>query len=162
MAPTLLVASLAVSAVAQAPAAPAEADLIIRNAIIWTGDSTQPRAQALAIRGDRLIAVQNEFSPRFRTSEPELRLCEERGLAFLAWSPLGGIPHAAGLGGAFAEVAAEIDASPQQVCLAWELAKGAGVIPIPGSSRPETIRASAAAVEIQLDARQLELLDAAV
>jgi predicted amidohydrolase YtcJ len=57
MAPTLLVASLAVSAVAQAPAAPAEADLIIRNAIIWTGDSTQPRAQALAIRGDRLIAV---------------------------------------------------------------------------------------------------------
>ena len=53
----LLLGSLAVSALAQAPAAPAEADLILRNAIIWTGDSTQPRAQALAIRGDRLIAV---------------------------------------------------------------------------------------------------------
>jgi predicted amidohydrolase YtcJ len=57
MAPTLLVACLAVSAVAQTPGTPAEADLIIRNAIVWTGDSTQPRAQAVAIRGDRLIAV---------------------------------------------------------------------------------------------------------
>ncbi|HET9387270.1 MAG TPA: amidohydrolase [Gemmatimonadales bacterium] len=36
---------------------PAEADLIVRNAVIWTGDSTHPRAQALAIRGERLIAV---------------------------------------------------------------------------------------------------------
>ena len=34
-----------------------DADLIVRNARIWTGDSTQPRAQALAVRGDRLIAV---------------------------------------------------------------------------------------------------------
>lgn len=44
-------------AVAQTPTETADADLIIRNARIWTGDSAQPRAQALAIRGDRLIAV---------------------------------------------------------------------------------------------------------
>ena len=44
-------------ALAQAPTPAAEADLIVRNALIWTGDSTQPRAQALAVRGDRLIAV---------------------------------------------------------------------------------------------------------
>src|SRR5574341_2237195 len=37
--------------------AAAEADLIVRNAIIWTGDSTRPRAQALAVRDERLIAV---------------------------------------------------------------------------------------------------------
>ncbi|HKA59607.1 MAG TPA: amidohydrolase family protein, partial [Gemmatimonadales bacterium] len=53
---TLLLGCLAVSALAQTPSG-SEADLIIRNAIIWTGDSTQPRAQAVAIRGDRLIAV---------------------------------------------------------------------------------------------------------
>ena len=34
-----------------------EADLIVRNARIWTGDSARPSAQALAVRGDRLIAV---------------------------------------------------------------------------------------------------------
>src|SRR5690349_6603570 len=34
-----------------------EADVIVRNARIWTGDSLRPRAQAVAIRGDRLIAV---------------------------------------------------------------------------------------------------------
>lgn len=33
------------------------ADLIVRNAIIWTGDSAQPRAEALAVRGERLLAV---------------------------------------------------------------------------------------------------------
>jgi predicted amidohydrolase YtcJ len=35
----------------------ADADLIVRNARIWTGDSAQPRAQALAVRGERLVAV---------------------------------------------------------------------------------------------------------
>ena len=45
------------SAFAQAPTGAADADLIVRNAKIWTGDSAQPRAQALAVRGDRLIAV---------------------------------------------------------------------------------------------------------
>ena len=34
-----------------------EADLILRNARLWTGDSARPGAEALAVRGDRLIAV---------------------------------------------------------------------------------------------------------
>src|SRR5688572_4671308 len=34
-----------------------DADLIIRNARIWTGDSARPRAEAVAIRGERIIAV---------------------------------------------------------------------------------------------------------
>jgi predicted amidohydrolase YtcJ len=34
-----------------------DADLIVRNARIWTGDSTRPSAEALAVRGERLIAV---------------------------------------------------------------------------------------------------------
>jgi aryl-alcohol dehydrogenase-like predicted oxidoreductase len=40
--------------------------------------------------------------------------------------------------------------SPQQVCLAWMLARSPLVIPIPGSSRPETIRDSAAATQLTL------------
>lgn len=52
----LLVVCQASSALAQ-QAAGADADLIVRNARIWTGDSMRPRAQALAVRGERLVAV---------------------------------------------------------------------------------------------------------
>jgi predicted amidohydrolase YtcJ len=34
-----------------------DADLVLRNARIWTGDSARPRAQALAVRGERLLVV---------------------------------------------------------------------------------------------------------
>ena len=46
---------------------------------------------AVEVLGDGgLVSVQNEFSPRFRCSEDELEFCDERGIAFLPWSPLGG------------------------------------------------------------------------
>jgi Aldo/keto reductase family len=57
--------------------------------------------------------------------------------------PLGGIGQAAHLGvrfPSFQRVAEETGATPQQVTLAWMLAQSPRVIPIPGSSRPETIR----------------------
>lgn len=111
--------------------------------------------------GAGLVSVQNEFSPRFRSSEEELRQCNVMGLAFLPWSPFGGISKAGELAGPFAEVAAERGVSPHQVCLAWMLAKGPHVIPIPGSSRPETIRDSAAAAELELSEAELARLDAA-
>lgn len=44
-------------AFAASPGAAQEADLIVRNARIWTGDSTTRFAQAIAVRGDRFIAV---------------------------------------------------------------------------------------------------------
>ena len=105
--------------------------------------------------------MQNQFSPRFRSSEPELELCAEMGIAFLPWSPLGGIARAGELGGehaAFAEVAATRGVSPQQVALAWELAKADVVIPILGASRPESIRDSVQAVELELSEEELARL----
>ncbi len=116
------------------------------------------------ILGGRLVSVQNQFSPAYRSSEPELELCAELGIAFLPWSPLGGIANAGELGSRFApfaEVAAAHGVSPQQVCLAWMLAKAPVVIPIPGSSRPETIRDSAAAVHLTLSEAELAELDVA-
>jgi aryl-alcohol dehydrogenase-like predicted oxidoreductase len=53
-----------------------------------------------------------------------------------------------------------VGASPQQVTLAWMLAKGSRVIPIPGSSRPETAIASAAAAAVTLTPEQVARLDA--
>jgi aryl-alcohol dehydrogenase-like predicted oxidoreductase len=111
----------------------------------------------------QLVSVQNELSPAFRSSEDELRYCAEQGLAFLPWSPLGGMGAAAELGtthAAFGEVARERDVSPQQVCLAWLLAKADVVVPIPGASRPESAVGSAAATELSLSAEELARLDA--
>jgi aryl-alcohol dehydrogenase-like predicted oxidoreductase len=108
------------------------------------------------------VSVQNELSPRFRSSEPEVEAAARHGMAFLPWSPLGGIRSAGDLGGrhaAFAQVAAERGVSPQQVCLAWLLAKGDHVIPIPGASRPETILDSLGAADLELSPAELARLD---
>lgn len=135
----------------------------IAMAGISNADPEQIRL-ARDILGDGLAAVQNQFSPAFRSSEPELELCHELGIAFLPWSPLGGISKAAGLGSAyapFARIAAAHGRSPQQVCLAWMLAKSPRVLPIPGASRPETIRDSAAAADLTLTDEEIAELDAA-
>ena len=118
----------------------------------------------LAMRTTQLAAVQNEFSPRFRSSQVELDLCARHGIAFLPWSPLGGIARASALGqehGAFAEVARERGVSPQQVCLAWHLAQADVVVPIPGSSRPASTTDSCAAADLALTPEELARLDAA-
>ncbi|MBC7290343.1 MAG: aldo/keto reductase [Actinotalea sp.] len=135
----------------------------IRMAGISNADPEQIRL-AQEVLGGRLASVQNQFSPAFRSSEPELELCAELGIAFLPWSPLGGISRAGELGerhAAFAEVAAERGVSPYQVTLAWELAKAPVVIPIPGASRPRSIQDSAAAADLELTAEELARLDAA-
>ncbi|GLX10031.1 aldo/keto reductase [Microbispora sp. NBRC 16548] len=135
----------------------------IRYAGISNADPEQIR-QANDILGGRLVGVQNQFSPAFRSSEPELELCAELDIAFLPWSPLGGISRAGELGSRFApfaEVARAHNVSPQQVCLAWMLAKAPVVIPIPGSSRPETILDSVKAVDLELSPEELGRLDAA-
>ena len=137
-------------------------DGTIRMAGISNADPTQIRL-ANEILGGRLVSVQNQFSPRFRSSEPELELCAELGIAFLPWSPLGGIGGAKELGGKWAEFQAVADAhgvSPQQVCLAWELALAPIVIPIPGASRPESITDSVLAAELALTADEVARLSA--
>lgn len=119
--------------------------------------------EAHGILGERLVSVQNNFSPAVRDSEPQVRLCAELGIAFLAYSPLGGISRAGALGSShagFARIAREHGVSPQQVCLAWELAKSPVVVPIPGSSRPATVRDSAAAADLRLTEAEFAELDA--
>jgi len=142
------------------------ADLLDEGKILMAGVSNATVAQideAQRVLGGRLASVQNQFSPRFRSSEGELEHCEKLGIAFIPWSPLGGIGNADGIEqnhAGFAQVASEVGATPQQVTLAWMLAKGSRVIPIPGSSRPATAQASAAAAELSLSAEQAARLDA--
>jgi aryl-alcohol dehydrogenase-like predicted oxidoreductase len=132
----------------------------IRMAGISNANPEQIR-QAYEILAGRLASVQNQYSPAFRSSEPELALCQQLGIAFLPYSPLGGIARAGELGsrfGEFARVAAGHGVSPQRVCLAWMLAKSEVVVPIPGASRPETILDSVAADELALTEDELAAL----
>ncbi|MFI6574261.1 aldo/keto reductase [Nocardiopsis sp. NPDC050513] len=117
---------------------------------------------AREVLGGRLAAVQNEFSPDFRSSEPELELCAELGIAFLPWSPFGGKHRHGGLSErhpVLEEVGAARGATPFQVCLAWMLAKSPTVVPIPGASRPENIRRSAVAADLDLTPEELDRID---
>ena len=93
----------------------------------------------------------------------ELEHCAGLGIAFLPWSPLGGISNAGELGanhGAFAEVAQAHGVSPQQVALAWELSLADVVIPIPGASRPASIQDSVLAADLRLTGEELARLNA--
>lgn len=135
----------------------------IRMAGISNANPEQIR-QAQEILGGRLVSVQNQFSPAFRSSEPELELCDELGVAFLPWSPFGGISKAGELGSTyapFARVAQEHGVSAHQVCLAWMLAKSPVVVPIPGASRPESVQDSVRAAGLALSAEEIAELDAA-
>src|SRR3954454_6471397 len=72
-----------------------------------------------------VVAVQNQLSLEYRSpiENGEVQLCEERGIAFLPWSPLGGIGRSDSTG-AHDPVRDAADAhgvSPQQVALAWLL-----------------------------------------
>jgi aryl-alcohol dehydrogenase-like predicted oxidoreductase len=110
-----------------------------------------------------VVSVQNQLSLEYMSpiAKGEVALCEERGIAFLPWSPLGGIPRADEAAGSHGAVRAAAEAhgvSPQQVALAWLLALSPAIIPIPGASRPESIEDSVRAVELELSADELEAI----
>ena len=141
-------------------------DLLDEGVIEMAGISNAGIAQideAREVLGGRLASVQNQWSPSFRSSREELEHCAGLGIAFLPWSPLGGIANAKDLAerhDAFQRVAEETGAGVHRVTLAWHLALAPVVVPIPGASRPASIRDSAAAADLELTADQVALLSA--
>ncbi|MFD9596349.1 aldo/keto reductase [Kitasatospora sp. NPDC059973] len=144
-------------------------ELLDAGKIRAAGISNVDEGQILVARdvlGAGLVSVQNRFSPAVRSAEPELRLCERLGLAFLPWSPLGGLSRSALDGpddvavtsGAFHRIAAERGVSPQRIGLAWLLALSPAVVPIPGARRSASIRDSAAAADLTLTPAELSEL----
>ena len=135
-------------------------DGLIKRAGISNADSAQIRT-AREILGDALVSVQNQYSPKFRSSESEIDVCDELGLAFLPWSPLGGMGEAKDLGSryeTFAEIGDAHGVSAQRVCLAWHLARSDKMIPIPGASRPESIRDCVEAADLTLSEDEVRVL----
>ena len=112
-----------------------------------------------------IAAIQNELSPGYLAplGKGEVEACEQRGIPFLAWSPLGGIDAAAETPGSVPAIQALADergVSPQRVTLAWLLSLSPAIVPLVGASRPETIRDSVAALELKLDEAELGRLNA--
>ena len=126
---------------------------------ISNADSEQIELAAEILGEGGLASVQNEFSPKHRCSLKELTLCGELGVTFLPWSPLGGTGGGArDVGNQFAvfsEIGEAHGVSPQQVVLAWELALGEHVVPIPGARRPASIIDSAKAADLELTADEV-------
>jgi aryl-alcohol dehydrogenase-like predicted oxidoreductase len=114
-----------------------------------------------------IVSMQNQLSLDF--TQPlhngELAAANERGIAFVPWSPLGGISNAAESAGNVDPVRAAADAhgvSPQQVALAWLLSLSPTVIPIPGARRAESIVDSLRAVEVELSQGELDAIGTVV
>jgi aryl-alcohol dehydrogenase-like predicted oxidoreductase len=138
-------------------------DGLVRMVGISNANNAQIDA-ARAIVGDALVSVQNQFSPGYRSSAVELEHCASLGLAWLPWSPFGGVSAAGSLDAeapAFAEVAAELGVSVYRVTLAWHLAQADVVLPIPGATRPTSIIDAAAAADLDLTPDQLARLNTA-
>ena len=151
------------------------------------GPATLRRAAATA----PIAALQSEYSLWEREIEDEiLPVCRELGIGFVPYSPLGrgflagnirslddlpandwrrndpryqGDNFAANLKvvDAIAEVAAKHSVSNAQIALAWLLAQGDDIVPIPGFKRRVTMEDSAKAADVMLDAADMAALDAA-
>jgi aryl-alcohol dehydrogenase-like predicted oxidoreductase len=139
-----------------------------------------------------IAALQNEYSLWTRNPElGGLAACKEIGAAFVAFSPLarryltGTLRDVSGfeekdirrtmprfspenyaanltLLDEYARIASDVGCTQAQLALAWLLARGDHVVPIPGTTRVDHLRENVAAMDIALDARTIARLDALI
>jgi aryl-alcohol dehydrogenase-like predicted oxidoreductase len=139
-----------------------------------------------------LAAVQSEFSLLYRQEATETReLTRDLGIAFVAYAPLGRsllagvVPDLAKLDAgdtrgrhprfigdnlaknrAFVErieaIAGEKGCTPAQLCLAWLLAQGPDVIPIPGTKRVERLEENLGTLRVRLTNADVDRISSAI
>ncbi|MGO8684936.1 MAG: aldo/keto reductase [Thermoleophilia bacterium] len=111
------------------------------------------RAQTVA----PIVSVQNRYNPVDRRSDGLVGLCEREGLVFLPWAPLGqgDLEH-----NVIDRIAEGHAATPQQVVLAWLLARSPAVLPIPGTGSLAHLEENVAAAAITLTPTEVAQLDA--
>lgn len=117
-----------------------------------------------ALKLVRVESVQNRCNP-FDAADYAggfLRACEERGVTYLPYGVVGGHRGQARTADhpLLQELGRKYGASPYRVVVAWHLAQSPAVLPIPGASRPESIRDCAAAPALRLDAADVKRIDA--
>lgn len=107
-----------------------------------------------------IVSVQNMYNLATRTAEPVLDAAAEQGIGFIPWFPLAAGPLAAP-DGPLQKIAAEHDASPSQLALAWLLKRSPVMLPIPGTSSVAHLEENVAAAEISLSDEEFETLSKA-
>ena len=142
-----------------------------------------------AVKVHPIAALQTEYSLWTRDPEQEiLAACRELGIGFVAYSPLGRgfltgqfqkfedlaaddyrrfSPRFQGenfqknldLVKKVGEIASEKRCQPSQLALAWVLAQGDDIVPIPGTKRRKYLEENAAAVDLKLTAEDLRRLN---
>jgi pyridoxine 4-dehydrogenase len=107
-----------------------------------------------------IVSVQNMYNLTVRQSESLLDVVTAEGIGFIPWFPLAAGPLAAA-DGPLQKIAAEHDASPSQLALAWLLKRSPVMLPIPGTSKVAHLEENVAAAEITLSDEEFETLAAA-
>lgn len=105
--------------------------------------------------------VQNHLSPLGQGDLPMLRHCEQQGISYLAYAPLGGGGRAKAVSEllpALGEIALCHSVTAQQVAIAWLLHLSPALLAITGATRPESVRESAAAADVSLSPSEVEKL----
>jgi aryl-alcohol dehydrogenase-like predicted oxidoreductase len=139
-----------------------------------------------------IAAIENQYSMMWREPEKELfDICEELGVSFVAYSPLGNgflsgkytkatkyeegdfrsfmgrfkpevIDHNQALLELIAKVAESKNATSAQVVLAWELAQKPFIIPIPGTTKLHRLEENLGGADIELTKEELDSLNQAL
>jgi aryl-alcohol dehydrogenase-like predicted oxidoreductase len=107
-----------------------------------------------------VVSVQNRFNLTDRRSQDVLERCEELGIAFFPFAPIGA-GELAEPGGPVDRMAKAHDATSGQIALAWLLARSAVILPIPGTSSVAHLEENLAAAEVELSADELAELEGA-
>lgn len=167
----------------------AMADLVKQGKVRYLGLSeASPGSLRKAHAVHPIAALQSEYSALSRDVESGiLPACRELGIGFVAYSPLSRalltntiqkerlaaddfrrkLPRLdeqhwennRQLAQAFARLAAEKNCKPAQLALAWVLAQGEDIIPIPGTKRRKYLRENVEALDITLAKEDLEDID---
>jgi pyridoxine 4-dehydrogenase len=107
-----------------------------------------------------IVSVQNMYNLSVRTAEPVLEACESQNIGFIPWFPLAAGPLAAA-DGPLQRIAADHDASPSQLALAWLLRRSPVMLPIPGTSKVAHLEENVAAAGIELSDDEFNTLSKA-
>ena len=94
-----------------------------------------------------IVSVQNRYSFADREWDYVLEYCAAHGIAFLPWAPLSGGRKAHEL---LQQIATKLNATPQQVALAWLLKRSPVMLPIPGTSSVAHLEENVAAASLDL------------
>ncbi|MDH2432713.1 aldo/keto reductase family oxidoreductase [Pokkaliibacter sp. MBI-7] len=104
-----------------------------------------------------IVCVQNQYNLAHRGDDALIDLLAAQGIAYVPFFPLGGFSPLQSE--ALNTVAAQLQATPMQVALAWLLQRSANILLIPGTSSPLHLRENLQAAQLQIPADALAVLE---